>query len=64
MDTWDILDGQGVDSRGASTILTDPIIELGVAIQLLLSGKLPSAPQGTWWFYGCETGRSIIKKLS
>ena len=64
MEAWDLLDGEGVFARGASQFPTATVVELGRAIQALLSGTLPPAPEGTWWFYGVETGRSTIKKRS
>ena len=59
MQGWNLLDGQGVDARGASKFPTAPVLELGRAIQALLRGTLPATPEGTWWFYGTESGKTI-----
>ena len=49
----------GIDNRGIDQVRTEPVIELGRAIQALLREKLPAAPDEMMWFYG-TTGRSII----
>lgn len=59
---WDVLDGQGVDSRGAIQFPAAPVLELAQAVQALLCGTFPSAPEGHLWFYGTESGRTAIKK--
>jgi hypothetical protein len=59
--SWKILNGEGVHSRGAPFVATQPVIELGQAILMLLDEKLPKAPDGYWWFYGLPSGRSTIK---
>lgn len=61
MEAWDILDGKGIETRGYKEFPTAPVIELGRAMQELLSGTLAPAPAGTWWFYGAETGRQVIR---
>ena len=62
MKSWDILDGQGVYARGAAMIPTAPVVELARAVQDLLYGNLPPAPEGYWWLFGTEEGRGTIKK--
>jgi hypothetical protein len=64
MGAWNILEGKGVFARGAAEFPTEPVVELGRAIQALLVGSLPAAPEGTWWLYGTETGRSTLRKRS
>lgn len=60
MQSWDILDGQGIFARGYDPFPTVPVVELGHAIQALLIDTLPAPPEGTWWFFGTPTGRSTI----
>jgi hypothetical protein len=59
---WEILDGQGVDPRGAARFPTEPVLELGHAVQSLLRENLPPAPENYWWFYGMPDGRRTIEK--
>ena len=61
MKAWSILDGEGVFARGTAHFPTAPVVELGRAIQFLLRGTLPAPPEGTWWFYGVETGRTTLE---
>lgn len=61
MKSWNILDGEGLFTRGHPEFPTAPVVELGRAMQELLRGTLPPAPRGTWWFYGTETGRHTIE---
>ena len=60
MESWSILDGEGVFARGASEVLSGPILELGEAIVALVEGELPAAPVGTTWCYGAPSGRCTI----
>jgi hypothetical protein len=64
MEAWDILNGGGVYARGAVAFPTAPVVELACAIEALLAGTLPNAPEGTWWFYGVESGRTTIARRS
>jgi hypothetical protein len=59
---WKILDGGGVFLRGEAQFSTAPCIESGRAVSLLLEGTLPTAPTGSWWFYGVPDGVTTIKK--
>jgi hypothetical protein len=60
--SWKILAGEGVFVRGATQIPTAPCVALGRAIALLLEGRLPQAPLGSWWFYGIDGVATIRKK--
>jgi hypothetical protein len=62
MESWDIVDGQGINARGNAQFPTEPVVELGQAVQALLRGTLPRPPDGEWWFYGGQGGRSTIAK--
>ena len=42
----------------------DPVVELGRAIIELVSGELPEAPEGKFWFYGTPTGRQTLGRRS
>jgi hypothetical protein len=64
MEAWSILDGRGVFARGASEVLSGPIVELGEAIVALIEGKLPAAPAGEVWLYGTPAGRRTIAMRS
>jgi hypothetical protein len=57
---WSIPDDLRIFPRGATEILTDPIVELGRATIALVSGDLPEAPLGQAWLYGTEDGRLTI----
>ncbi len=57
---WHILDDEHIFPRGATEILTAPVIELGGAIIALLQGRLPTAPEGKAWLYGTENGRQML----
>ena len=54
---WHLLDDLRIFPRGATEVLTAPVVELGRAIIELVSGELPEAPDGKIWFYGTPTGR-------
>ncbi len=60
MESWDVLSGHGVFSRGYTEYPTAPVIELGRAIQDLLRGTLLPAPKGKLWFFGTPTGRETV----
>ena len=53
---WHLLDDLRIFPRGATEMLTAPVVELGRAIIELVSGELPGAPVGKFWFYGIPTG--------
>jgi hypothetical protein len=57
---WQLLEDVGIFPRGATEVLTAPVVELGRAIVALLSGRLPEAPEGKHWLYGTPTGRETL----
>ena len=57
---WDVLDGETIHLRGASHVAAGPLAELGEAIEQLLAGALPPAPDGQHWFFGPPSGRSSL----
>jgi hypothetical protein len=57
---WPLVDDLHICPRGATEVLTAPIVELGRAVMALISGELPEAPPGQTWLYGTETGRHTI----
>ena len=59
--SWPLTDELRIFPRSATEVLTAPIIELGHAIIVLVSGKLPRPSKGEAWFYGTPTGRSTIR---
>jgi hypothetical protein len=59
--SWHLVDDLRIDPRGATEVLTAPVIELGRAIIALLCDELPEAPKGEAWFYGTPSGRSTIR---
>jgi hypothetical protein len=61
MESWSILDGEGVFARGANEVLAGPIAELGEAIVALVEGNLSAAPPGTVWLYGAPEGRRTLR---
>ena len=61
MAAWKILDGEGIFPRGATEVLTGPVIELGHAIIALVSRELPEAPECTAWHFGFPEGRGVIQ---
>jgi hypothetical protein len=58
--SWPILDDLRIFPRGATGVLTAPVVELGRAIIELVSRELPGAPDGKFWFYGTPTGRQTL----
>jgi hypothetical protein len=58
--SWPLLDEMPIHPRGATEVLTAPVIELGHAIIELVSGQLPQAPDGRMWFYGTPVDRRAI----
>jgi len=61
---WRLLDDLRIFPRGATEVLTAPVVELGRAIIELVSGELPEAPDGKFWFYGTPTGRQTLGRRS
>jgi hypothetical protein len=61
---WPILDDLRIHTRGAVEVHTAPVVELGRAIIELVSGELPKAPDGEFWFYGTPTGRQTLVRRS
>jgi len=59
---WQIHDDLRIFLRGATEVLTAPVVELGRAIVALICGGLPEAPVGHSWFYGTSTGRQTLKR--
>lgn len=59
--SWPILDDLRIHTRGATKVLTAPVVELGRAIIALVNGSLPPAPKGTAWLYGTPEGRDTIR---
>ena len=57
---WQILEDLRIFTRGATEVLTAPVVELGRAIIALVSGRLPEAPEDQTWFYGTPTGRQTL----
>jgi hypothetical protein len=58
--TWDFGDGVRAFTRGAVTVETAPIIELGRAIIALIDGTLLAPPPDTAWIFGTPNGRDVI----
>ncbi len=61
---WQLLDGMQIFCRGISVFSSKSIVELGHAIILMLNGKLPPAPEGTWWWYGIDDHPKTIARLT
>jgi hypothetical protein len=59
--SWQLLDDLRIELRGAQTVDTAPIVELGHAIAALVCGTLPDAPKGEAWFFGAPEGRATIR---
>jgi hypothetical protein len=57
---WKVLDDISVTFRGTEPVDLAPAADVGAALIALIRGTLPSAPPGTWWFYGPPKGRSTI----
>jgi len=58
---WQILEDLRIFPRGATEVLTAPVVELGGAIIGLVAGRLPEAPEGQTWLYGTPTGRETLR---
>jgi hypothetical protein len=58
--SWNVLDGKGVFTRGAERVETAQVVELGRAFIDLIRGMLGKSPANTRWFYGCPEGRLTI----
>jgi hypothetical protein len=59
--SWPFVDDLHVYPRGATQVLTAPVVELGLAMIALLRSELPDAPKGEAWFFGTPAGRSTIR---
>ncbi len=51
---WQLLDAMQIFCRGIPVFSAKSIVDLCEAIILMLCGRLPPAPAGTWWWYGVE----------
>jgi hypothetical protein len=58
--SWPVLDDLRLHTRGATTVDTRPVIELGQAIIALVNNSLPAAPAGKHWLYGAPDGLVAI----
>jgi hypothetical protein len=61
IEAWEILDDLRICARGMKAVPTKPVIQFGRAVMALVDGSLPKAPVGTWWFYGTENERGMIR---
>lgn len=62
---WPLLRDLHIHPRGATEVLTAPVVELGRAIIALVSGTLPESPTGsTVSLYGTDEGRTTIGRMS
>lgn len=59
--SWAFVDDLRIFPRGATEVLTAPVIELGRAMIALLRSELPEAPKGEAWIFGTPAGRSTIR---
>jgi hypothetical protein len=59
--SWRLIEDLHIFPRSTNEILTAPIIELGEATIMLVSGNLPRPPKGEAWLYGTPSGRSTIR---
>lgn len=59
--SWPVFVGVQNPTRGAATVDTKPVIELGRAIQALVRGTLPEPPEGVCWLYGTPEGRIVLR---
>ena len=57
---WRVLGGEGIFPRGATEVLTAPVVDLGHAVIALVLGELPEAPMGMNWLYGTSSGREEL----
>ncbi len=62
MESWQLLNGAGVFSRGLPAVRTSDAVRLGRALVQLLDGVLPEAPPGTWWFFATEGDAETLAK--
>jgi hypothetical protein len=58
--TWNVLDGDTIDLRGAEVVDLAQVVELTQATIELIDGTLAQPPAGTWWLYGFPGGRSTV----
>ena len=58
--SWEVLPGAHMRTRGQPEILTAPVVQLGRAIIALVDGTLPDPPADTRWFYGQPGDPSTI----
>lgn len=59
--SWPFVDDLRIFPRGATEVLTAPVVELGRAMIALLRRELPEAPKGEAWIFGTPAGRSTIR---
>lgn len=59
--SWPFVDDLRIFPRGATEVLTAPVVELGRAMIALLRSELPEAPKGEAWIFGTPAGRSTIR---
>jgi hypothetical protein len=59
--SWPFADDLRIHPRGATEVLTAPVVELGYAMIALLRSELQEAPKGEAWFFGTPVGRSTNK---
>jgi hypothetical protein len=60
--TWNVLDGDTIDLRGAEVVDMAEVVELTQATIELIDGTLPEPPPGTLWMYGFPGGRSTVPR--
>jgi hypothetical protein len=58
--TWNVLEGDTIDLRGAEVVEMAEVVELTQATIELIDGTLPEPPTGTWWMYGFPGGRTTV----
>jgi len=58
--SWPILEDERIFPRGATEVLTAPVVELGQAMIALVCGQLTPAPKGQIWLYGTPEGRQTL----
>ena len=59
--SWPILEDERIFPRGATEVLTAPVVELGQAMIALVCGQLTPAPKGQIWLYGTPEGRQTLR---
>jgi hypothetical protein len=57
---WPLLDDLRIHPRGATEVLTAPVVELGRAVVALISGTLPGPPTDKAWLYGTDEARQTL----